>query len=141
MEINTANRTNYSTGTPWEGKVGYSRAVKVGNIIEVSGTAPMKDGIPVYGSAYEQTVCCLETIAETLEQAGSGMEDVIRTRMYVTDISLWEEVAQAHGEFFQNIKPAATMVQVSALIDPQFVVEVEATAILPNGKTIPASQI
>jgi len=123
-------RKNISSGAPWEDIVGYSRAVIIGNVVEVSGCAPVKNGQPVYGSAYDQAICCLEVIKETLEKAGASLNDVVRTRMFVTDISQWEEIGRAHGEFFKNIKPATSMVEVSRLIDEKFVVEIEATAIL-----------
>lgn len=124
-----SQRIKLSSGAPWEDIVGYSRAVKVGNVIEVSGTAPMKDGKPFVGSAYEQTIRCLEIIQETLEELESGMEEVVRTRMFVTDISQWEAFGKAHGEFFKEIKPATAMVEVSKLIDPSMLIEIEATAV------------
>ncbi|RED99865.1 RidA family protein [Marinoscillum furvescens] len=124
------NRTNISSGAPWEDEVGYCRAVKIGNTIEISGTAPVRDGLPIYGSAYEQAICCLEVIEETLKRAGASLSDVVRTRMFVTDISQWEAFGKAHGEYFADIKPATSMVEVSALIDPDFLIEIEATAIV-----------
>ena len=123
-------RRNLSSGAPWEAQVGYSRAVRIGNIIEVSGTAPVKDGKTMEGTPYEQAVRCLEIIRESLEKLGSGLQDVIRTRMFVTDISQWKEIGRAHGEFFQGINPATSMVEVSKLIDDTMVVEIEATAIV-----------
>ncbi|MEQ9402777.1 MAG: RidA family protein [Cyclobacteriaceae bacterium] len=123
-------RQNITSGAPWEDKVGYCRAVKMGNTIEVSGTAPVRNGETVGETAYEQTKVCLEIIKEALEKAGAGLEDVVRTRIFVTDISRWEEFGMAHGEFFGGIKPATTMVEVSALIDPKMLVEIEATAII-----------
>lgn len=129
-------RINFSSGAPWESKVGYSRAVKVGNTIEISGTAPVKDGKPFYGSPYEQTICCLEIIQVTLEKLGAKLEDVVRTRMFVSDISQWEEIGRAHGEYFQHIKPATSMVEVSRLIDEQLVVEIEVTAITSNWNVV-----
>jgi len=122
-------RENLNSGAPWEDVVGYSRAVKIGDTIEISGTAPVKNGEPYKGSAYEQTVCCLQIIKDTLENLGAKLEDVVRTRMFVTDISLWEEFGKAHGEFFKDIKPVTTMVEVSKLIDPDMLIEIEATAI------------
>jgi len=124
-------RINIPAGTIWEDVVGYSRAVKVGNIIEVSGTAAVDNGkIVGKGDAYTQTKFILEKIKKTLESLGSGMKDVVRTRIYVTDISKWEEIGKAHGEFFKNIKPATAMVEVKSLIDPDMIVEIEATAII-----------
>ncbi len=122
-------RENLNSGAPWENVVGYSRAVKIGDTIEISGTAPVKDGKTYEGTPYEQTVRCLEIIRETLESFGAELEDVVRTRMFVTDISNWEEIGKAHGEFFRDIKPATSMVEVSKLIDEKMVVEIEATAI------------
>ncbi|RPI75123.1 MAG: RidA family protein [Ignavibacteriales bacterium] len=125
------NRINIPAGTIWEDVVGYSRAVKVGNIIEVSGTTSVDNGkIIGKGNAYEQTKFILEKIKNTLEALGSGMNEVIRTRIYVTDISKWEEIGKAHGEFFKNIKPATAMVEVKSLIDHDMIVEIEATAVL-----------
>lgn len=124
-------RTNFSSGAPWENKVGYSRAVKAGNVIEVSGTVASNGSKVVgAGNAYEQTKYILARIEAALVAAGATLHDVVRTRMFVTDISKWEEIGRAHGEFFMSIKPATTMVEVSRLIDPKFMVEIEATAIL-----------
>jgi enamine deaminase RidA (YjgF/YER057c/UK114 family) len=124
-------RTNYSSGALWEGKVGYSRAVRIGNVIEVSGTvASDNDRVVAEGNAYEQTKFVLAKIEAALVNAGATLHDVVRTRMFVTDISKWEEYGRAHGEFFRSIKPATTMVEVSKLIDPRYLVEVEATAII-----------
>lgn len=125
-------RKNITSGAPWENIVGYCRAVKVGNIVEVSGTAPIKDGKVVGKDAYTQTKVCLEIIEEALMKAGGKMEDVVRTRMYVTDISKWEAIGKAHGEVFGHIKPATTMVEVKSLIDGDMLVEIEASAILPR---------
>lgn len=127
-------RINYSSGAKWEAIVGYSRAVKVGNIIEVTGTVAVDDESRLQGgdSAYAQTRFILEKIATVLEKAGAGMKDVVRTRMFVTDISRWEEFGKAHGEFFGEIRPCTTMVEVSKLIAPEYLIEIEATAIIQN---------
>ena len=125
------DRTNYSSGAKWEDIVGYSRAVKMGNIIEVSGTTAVEDGVLIgKKDAYLQTKIILQKIEKVLQEAGASLENVVRTRMYVTDISRWEEVGRAHGEFFRHIKPASAMVEVSALIDPEMLVEIEVTAII-----------
>lgn len=123
-----------SSGAPWEDNLGYSRAVRIGNQIEVSGCVSVKDGV-VYGEgdAFLQAKRCIEIIIENLEKAGSSADHVIRTRMYVTDIeNQWEDVGRAHGIFFKAIKPATTMVEVSALISAEYLVEIEATAIIPD---------
>ncbi|MFN7115293.1 MAG: RidA family protein [Saprospiraceae bacterium] len=129
--MNTTKRTNYSSGAQWEDIVGYSRAVKVGNIIEVAGTTAVENGELIgKGDAYLQTKTILHKIEKVLHDAGASMENVVRTRVYVTDISRWEEIGRAHGEFFKYIKPASAMVEVRALIDPEMLVEIEVTAIL-----------
>jgi enamine deaminase RidA (YjgF/YER057c/UK114 family) len=111
--------------------VGYSRAIRSGNIIEVSGTTAIKDGkVAAEGDAYGQTLHILKIIGDALLQLGAGFGHVIRTRIYVTDITQWEAVAKAHGEVFREIRPACSMVQVAALIDPALLVEIEATAII-----------
>ncbi|WP_172254345.1 RidA family protein [Saccharibacillus deserti] len=127
-------RQTYSTGSPWESIVGYSRAVRVGNVVEVAGTTAMKDGEVVgAGDPYRQTAEILGTIEEALAHVGAKMEHVVRTRMFVTDISRWEEIGRAHGEAFRDIRPVATMVEVKALIDPALLVEIEVQAIVPEG--------
>lgn len=114
--------------------VGYSRAVRVGNVIHVAGTTATVNGeVVAVGDAYGQTRVALEIVARALEAAGAGLEHVVRTRMYVTDIGQWEAVGRAHGEVFASIRPAASMVQVAALIDPRHLVEIEAEAIVPEG--------
>lgn len=123
------NRQNISSGAPWEDVVGYSRAVRLGDTLEISGTAPVRDGQVAGETAYEQAKVCLEIIAETLEKAGFSLEKVVRTRMFVTDISQWEEYGRAHGEYFGGIKPATSMVEVKALIDPKMLIEIEVTAV------------
>lgn len=127
-------RISVLTGSPWEPLVGYCRAIRVGNIVEVAGTTSMKDGeIIGKGNAYLQTVQILKTIEEALLKVGARLEDVVRTRMFVTDISQWEEIGRAHGEYFKDIRPVATMVEVKALIDPELLVEIEAQAIITSG--------
>ena len=123
-------RKNFSSGAPWEDVVGYSRAVLVGNQLEVSGTvATDESGTVGKGDFYEQTKFILQKIEKVLQQAGFELRDVVRTRIFVTDISKWEDVGKAHGEFFRDIKPATSMVVVSALINPDYLVEIEVTAV------------
>jgi len=124
-------RINITSGAKWEDIVGYSRAVRVGNQIEVAGTTAMLDGELVgKGDAYLQAKTCFEIIEQALHEAGAEMSDVVRTRMFVTDISQWEAIGKAHGEFFRTIKPASTMVEVSGFINPDMLVEIEATAVV-----------
>ena len=111
--------------------MGYCRAIRVGNIVEVAGTTAMKDGEVIgKGDAYLQTIQIFKTIEEALLKVGARMQDVVRTRMFVTDISKWEQIGKAHGEYFKDIRPVATMVEVNALIDPELLVEIEVQAIV-----------
>jgi enamine deaminase RidA (YjgF/YER057c/UK114 family) len=125
------NRTNYSSGAKWEDVVGYSRAVKTGNVIEVTGTVSVDDNSNLVGGndAYEQTKFIIQKIEKVLQRAGASLKDVVRTRMFVTDISRWEEYGRAHGEYFKDIKPCTTMVEVSKLISPEYLIEIEVTAV------------
>jgi len=123
-------RITYSSGAKWENIVGYSRAVQVGNHIEVAGTvASDENGVVAKGDIYKQTKFIIEKIATALTKAGFSLNDVVRTRMFVTDISRWEDVGRAHGEFFRDIKPATSMIEVKGLIDPEYLIEIEAIAI------------
>lgn len=127
-----SKRLNFPSGSKWEDVVGYSRAVKVGNIIEVAGTTASDENGTIYGlnDPYLQAKYILKKIEKYLYKAGAKMEHVVRTRMFVTDINHWEEIGKAHGEFFKAIKPAASMVEVSRLIDDELLVEIEVTAII-----------
>jgi len=125
-------RININSGTRWESEVGYSRAVRSGNMVFVSGTTSVDDAGNVVGlgNAYEQTKFILRKIEAALNEAGASMNDIVRTRMYVVDVNIWEEVGRAHGEFFKEIKPASTLVEVSSLIEPDLLVEIEAEAVI-----------
>ncbi|MBO9633876.1 MAG: RidA family protein [Chitinophagaceae bacterium] len=125
-------RTNYSSGAKWEDIVGYSRAVRVGNFIEVTGTVAVDDNGKVVGlnNPYEQTKYAYQKIEKVLAQAGASLKDVVRCRMFVTDIKQWEEYGRGHAEFFRDIKPCLSMIEVSALIEQEFMVEIEVSAII-----------
>lgn len=126
------SRQNISSGAKWEDIVGYSRAVRIGNTIEVAGTTAVDESGQVIGPGdpYRQTIFILDKIEQALLQAGASMEAVVRTRMFVTNIDQWEAIGRAHGEYFREIKPAATMIEVQRLIDPELLVEIEVTAVI-----------
>ena len=127
-------RRNIGTGGPWEGVVGYSRAVRVGDTVHVAGTTAIREGrVVAPGDAYTHAKVALEIVVEALAECGASPSDVVRTRMFVTDIRDWESVGRAHGEVFADVRPASTMVQVTALIDPDLLVEIEAEAVVGSG--------
>ena len=127
-------RQNISSGAPWEAIVGYSRAVRVGNTVHVAGTTAVdQEGKTLYpGNPYQQTRVILQKIEQALQEAGMTMADVVRTRLYVTNMDHWQEIGRAHGEYFANVRPAATMVEISRLISPDLLVEIEADAVLSH---------
>jgi enamine deaminase RidA (YjgF/YER057c/UK114 family) len=128
----TSARKNFSSGVVWEDVVGYSRAVKINNTIEVSGTVAADEDGHVVGKndGYQQTIFILQKIEKSLKALGGSLKDVVRTRMFVTDMARFEEFGKAHGEVFSSIKPCTSMIQISALVEPDFLIEIEATAIL-----------
>jgi reactive intermediate/imine deaminase len=132
FRIRNMKRENFATGTKWEPIVGYSRAVKVGNLIFVTGTTATNDAEQVVGGgdAYAQAKQTLANIEHVLVRAGATMKDVVRTRIFVTDISRWEEVGRAHAEYFRDIRPATSMIEISKLISPEMLVEIEADAVI-----------
>ena len=130
------DRLNISSGVKWEDIIGYSRAVRVGNVIEVAGTTAIDEAGNLVGAddPYEQTRYIITKIEKAIIQAGASLKDIVRTRIFTTDISRWEEIGKAHGEFFREIKPASTMVEVKSLINPAMMVEMEATVMLQESQ-------
>ena len=129
-------RLNISSGAKWEDIIGYSRAVRVGNVIEVAGTTAVDEAGNLVGAddPYEQTKYIIAKIEKALMAAGATLKDIVRTRIFTTDISRWEEIGRAHGEFFREIKPASTMVEVKSLINPELLVEIEASVVLQENQ-------
>ncbi|MBO9638856.1 RidA family protein [Siphonobacter aquaeclarae] len=126
-----SSRQNILTGSPWEDKVGYCRAVRIGNLIEVAGTVAIVDGETVKADdAYAQTKNIIERIGKVLEDAGASLSDVVRTRMFTTDINRFDEIGRAHGEFFKDIKPVTAIYEISRLVSPDYLIEIEFTAVV-----------
>src|SRR5215204_7465997 len=127
-----SSRINYASGSKWEDIIGYSRLVKMGNVVEVTGTVAANENGEVVGKndAFEQTRYIIKKIETNLARAGASLKDVVRTRMFVTDISRWEEYGRAHGEFFKDIRPCTSMIEIKGLIAPEYLIEIEATAII-----------